>query len=83
VRTFSGGRKIKADHQSGFLLWFADRLISAARLFVVNRLWLVKTEAKKECGQGTIEMLDGEVMRLTMKRDLLDWQAGHHAYVHG
>jgi hypothetical protein len=69
-----------ADLQSGFLLWFADRLISLARMVAVNKLWLIKSESAAECGQATIEMLDGEVMRLTMKRDL-DWQAGQHVYV--
>jgi hypothetical protein len=49
-------------------------------MVAVNKLWLVKSESADICGQATIEMLDGEVMRLTMKRDL-DWQAGQHAYV--
>jgi len=66
-----------ADIQSGFLLWFVDRLVSLARMVAVNKLWLIKSESATECGQATIEMLDGEVMRLTMKRDL-DWQAGQH-----
>jgi hypothetical protein len=69
-----------ADDQSGFLLWFVDRLVSLARMVAVNKLWLIKSESAAECGQATIEMLDGEVMRLTMKRDL-DWQAGQHVYV--
>lgn len=67
--------------QSGFLLWGTDRLISTVRLVIVNKLWLVKSESRDECGQATIEVLDGEVMRLTMKRDLLEWKAGQHAYV--
>lgn len=67
-------------HQSGFLLWFIDRLISLARMVAVNKLWLVKTESADGCGQATIELLDGEVMRLTLRRDM-DWQAGQHAYV--
>jgi hypothetical protein len=64
--------------QSGFFFWIVDRIISFARLVVVNKLWLIKSESKDECGQGTIELLDGEVMRLTMKRDMLDWKAGQH-----
>jgi len=46
-------------------------------MVAVNKLWLIKSESAAECGQAIIEMLDGEVMRLTMKRDL-DWQAGQH-----
>lgn len=49
-------------------------------MVAVNKLWLIKSEVADECGQATIEMLDGEVMRLTMKRDM-DWQAGQHVYV--
>ena len=65
--------------QSGFLLWGTDRLISFARLVIVNKLWLIKSESSDECGQAKIEVLDGEVMRLTVKRDLLEWKAGQHA----
>jgi ferric-chelate reductase len=67
-----------ADVQSGFLLWTIDRLISLARLVAVNKLWLIKSEAVDQCGQATIEVLDGEVMRLTMRRDM-HWEAGQHA----
>ena len=49
-------------------------------MVAVNKLWLIKSESAAECGQTTIEMLDGEVMRLTMKRDM-DWHAGQHVYV--
>jgi ferric-chelate reductase len=67
-----------ADIQSGFLLWTVDRLISLARMVAVNKLWLIKSEAVDQCGQATIEVLDGEVMRLTMRRDM-HWEAGQHA----
>lgn len=71
----------KLTSQSGFLFWGTDRLISFARLVIVNKLWLIKSERREECGQATIEVLDGEVMRLTVKRELLEWKAGQHAYV--
>jgi ferric-chelate reductase len=60
----------------GFLLWGLDRLVRAGRTFWNNTIW----RRDKVYSKGTIEVLSGDTLRLTLKRRI-SWTAGQHAYV--
>ncbi|TXT11226.1 hypothetical protein VHUM_01977 [Vanrija humicola] len=57
----------------GLLLWGLDRFVGFARLVLVNKLWFRRN--------STIELVDTDVLRVTVHRPLLRWSAGQHAFL--
>ncbi|TYJ55487.1 hypothetical protein B9479_003877 [Cryptococcus floricola] len=58
-----------------FIIWGFDRAARWVRTIWTNRLW---TAGRGEC---TIEVLEGDCMRLTFKRYGFTWKAGQHMFV--
>ncbi|KAL1410594.1 ferric-chelate reductase Frp1 [Vanrija albida] len=57
----------------GLFLWGLDRFVGFARLAVVNKLWFRHS--------ASIELVDTDVLRVTVNRPLLRWSAGQHAFL--
>jgi hypothetical protein len=64
-------------------LWAVDRLIRLCRLVISNfctgRRLNGDSVALRE--QNLVELLDGNVLRVTIRRRSFRWSAGQHAYV--
>lgn len=57
----------------GLFLWGLDRFVGFARLVLVNKLWFRNN--------STIELVDTDVLRVTVNRPLLRWSPGQHAFL--
>ncbi|KAK4687093.1 ferric-chelate reductase, partial [Tremellales sp. Uapishka_1] len=64
------------------LIWGLDRLVRLGKVIVLNKLWFLPFASKKDqVGYCTVELVDEDVMRLTMNTNTLSWGAGQHAFV--
>ncbi|BEJ14503.1 hypothetical protein CspHIS471_0402700 [Cutaneotrichosporon sp. HIS471] len=61
-------------------LWGLDRLVSFGRIVMVNKGWLFFTSKRVERG-CIAELVSPEVVRLRVRRPMLRWQAGQHAFI--
>ncbi|KAK4688008.1 hypothetical protein P7C73_g2110, partial [Tremellales sp. Uapishka_1] len=59
----------------GFVLWGLDRGVRFAKLVCINRLW------RTARADGTVELVDKDVVRLTVKGKNMHWKAGQHACI--
>lgn len=60
-------------------LWVVDRLIRFARLYRANRKSGNSTsDVLGTSGNCTVELLEGNVLRLTVIRPNMRWSAGQH-----
>ncbi|WOO77784.1 60S ribosomal protein L22 1 [Vanrija pseudolonga] len=63
-------------------LWVVDRLIRLARLYGANRQsGTGRTSALGTSGNCTVELLEWNVLRLTVRRHNIHWSAGQHAFL--
>ncbi|WVQ74007.1 hypothetical protein IAR50_003588 [Cryptococcus sp. DSM 104548] len=58
-----------------FVIWGYDRVVRWGRTIWANRLW---TSGRGEC---TIEVMEGDAIRLTFKRYGFKWSAGQHVFI--
>ncbi|ODN97022.1 hypothetical protein I350_08000 [Cryptococcus amylolentus CBS 6273] len=58
-----------------FVIWGFDRVVRWGRTIWTNRLW------KAGRGECTIEVLEGDCLRLSFKRYGFTWKAGQHVFV--
>jgi predicted ferric reductase len=66
----------------GLVIWAFDRVLAALRMFVVNKAWLMPLSSRREEHSAcTVELVDPDVVRLTVKRPLLKWAPGQHAFI--
>lgn len=64
------------------LLWGIDRFVAFARLFFYNKSWLMWSSARHEEHSGSVvELIDHDVVRVTVTRPLFKWTPGQHAFV--
>lgn len=64
------------------LLWGIDRFCAFARLFIVNKSWLLWSSARREEHSGSVvELIDEDVVRVTVNRPLFKWSPGQHAFL--
>lgn len=66
--------------QAGFVIWGFDRLVSLLRMAVINKVWLMPfRKSNKQCSECTIELVNADLVRVTVPRPLLRWGPGQHA----
>lgn len=66
----------------GLFLWGLDRFCGWARMFIVNKAWLLPFKSKRDQHSACVaELLLGDVVRLTVNRPLFRWFAGQHALI--
>ncbi|KAI5474943.1 hypothetical protein MNV49_002160 [Pseudohyphozyma bogoriensis] len=58
-----------------FVIWGFDRLVRFGRILYFNRVW---SSGRGEC---TVEVLEGECLRLTAVRPGFKWNAGQHVFL--
>lgn len=64
------------------LLWGIDRFVAFARLFFHNKTWLMWSSARHaEHSGSTVELIDDDVVRVTVNRPLFKWSPGQHAFL--
>jgi hypothetical protein len=77
--TLGTRRLLDSNIKAGLLIWALDRFISLCRTVIINKLWLIPTRRADQAGSALIDIMDGEVMRMTVTRPLFNWKAGQHA----
>ncbi|KAL1408716.1 ferric-chelate reductase Frp1 [Vanrija albida] len=64
------------------LIWGLDRFVSMARMIVINKAWLLPfAKRRAEHSACKVELVDPNVVRITVNRPILRWIPGQHAYV--
>ncbi|KAL1409230.1 ferric-chelate reductase Frp1 [Vanrija albida] len=58
---------------AGLIIWGGSRVLGLVRLAYLNALW--------RSDLALVELLEPDVMRVTVPRDRLKWHAGQHAYL--
>ncbi|WOO82515.1 Ferric reductase transmembrane component 3 [Vanrija pseudolonga] len=65
-----------------FIIWGLDRFASLARMVVINKAWLLPFASRRaEHSACKVELVDPNVVRITVNRPILRWIPGQHAYV--
>ncbi|TXT10807.1 hypothetical protein VHUM_02312 [Vanrija humicola] len=64
------------------LIWGLDRIVSFARLAIINKAWLLPFRSRRaEHSACKVELVDPNVVRITVNRPILRWIPGQHAFV--
>lgn len=67
---------------AGLVVWGFDRALGFLRMFVANKGWFLCVPGKREQTSAcTAELLEGEVVRLTVRRPLFKFSPGQHAFI--
>lgn len=67
---------------AALVVWGFDRGVGFLRMFLVNKGWFLCVPSKRqETSACTCELLEGEVVRLTVRRPLLRFSPGQHAFI--
>ncbi|KAK8858407.1 hypothetical protein IAR55_002634 [Kwoniella newhampshirensis] len=61
------------------VIWALDRIIRGARVVWANNF--LNPKKRNTSGASTIELLNHNVMRVTIRRDGFKWKAGQHAFI--
>jgi predicted ferric reductase len=66
----------------GLVIWGFDRVVAAARMFIVNKAWLMPLSSRRSEHSGcVVELVEQDVVRLTVNRPLFRWSPGQHAFI--
>lgn len=65
---------------TGLIFWGFDRGIGFLRMIIVNKAWLLPFKSKRDQHSAcTVELVDPQVLRVTVPRNLFKWSPGQHA----
>lgn len=66
----------------GLVIWAFDRIVSTLRMVIVNKAWLMPFSSRRAEHSGcTVELVDPDVVRLTLNRPNLRYSPGQHAFI--
>lgn len=66
----------------GLVIWAFDRIFSLLRMFWVNMAWLLPLSSRRaDHSACTVDLVDPNVVRLTVKRNNFKWSPGQHALI--
>lgn len=75
-------RRLRYWAWSAMIVWGFDRGLGLLRMFVINKGWFLCVPSKREeTSSCTAELLEGEVVRLTVRRPLFKFSPGQHAFI--
>ncbi|RSH84110.1 uncharacterized protein EHS24_005609 [Apiotrichum porosum] len=66
----------------GLVIWAFDRVLATCRMMWVNKVWLMPFSSKRAAHSAcTVELVDPDVVRLTVNRPNMKWSPAQHAYI--
>lgn len=75
-------RRLRYWAWAALIVWGFDRGLGFLRMFLVNKGWFLCVPSKREeTSSCTCELLEGEVVRLTVRRPLFKFSPGQHAFI--